>query len=39
MYYIIDTVLKGLGSKTNRDAVIDVFEEFISCAVSSLFAL
>ena len=40
MYHIADTVLSkdSDDSDLNKKAIVDVFEEFIGCAVSSLIA-
>jgi hypothetical protein len=37
MYRIVDNTA-SMGSDANQIAIINVFEEFIGCAVSSLFA-
>jgi hypothetical protein len=40
MYRIVNTILiqDSVDKDTNKKAIVDVFEEFIGCAVSSLIA-
>jgi hypothetical protein len=37
MYHIVDTIL-SMDPEKNEIAIVDVFEEFIGCAVSDLIA-